>query len=80
MQPWFGAKASKAAFGHTGFTGTSMLIDPTRVAAIVLLTNRVHPTADSNAIVEFRPAFHDAVLDALDATGSGPDPRAGSIP
>jgi CubicO group peptidase (beta-lactamase class C family) len=79
-QPWFGAKASKAAFGHTGFTGTSVLIDPAREVAIVLLTNRVHPTADSNAIVEFRPAFHDAVLDALDATGRGPDPRAGSRP
>jgi len=65
-QPWFGRRASSAAFGHTGFTGTSVLIDPTRQAVIVLLSNRVHPSAESNAIVEFRPAFHDAVLDALD--------------
>lgn len=65
-QPWFGRRASAAAFGHTGFTGTSVLIDPARQAVIVLLTNRVHPSADSNAIVEFRPAFHDAVLVALD--------------
>jgi CubicO group peptidase (beta-lactamase class C family) len=65
-QPWFGRRASAAAFGHTGFTGTSVLIDPAREAVIVLLTNRVHPSAESNAIVEFRPAFYDAVLDALD--------------
>src|SRR2546425_1062420 len=66
LQPWFGRRASAAAFGHTGFTGTSVLIDPARGAVIVLLTNRVHPSAESNAIVEFRPAFHDAVLEALD--------------
>jgi CubicO group peptidase (beta-lactamase class C family) len=65
-QPWFGRRASAAAFGHTGFTGTSVLIDPTRQAVVVLLTNRVHPSAESNTVVEFRPAFHDAVLEALD--------------
>ncbi len=65
-QPWFGRRASAAAFGHTGFTGTSVLIDPARESVIVLLTNRVHPSAESDAIVEFRPAFHDAVLDVLD--------------
>jgi serine-type D-Ala-D-Ala carboxypeptidase len=65
-QPWFGQRASAAAFGHTGFTGTSVLIDPAREAVIVLLTNRVHPSAEPNAIVEFRPVFHDAVLEALD--------------
>ncbi len=65
-QPWFGRRASAAAFGHTGFTGTSVLIDPAREVVIVLLTNRVHPSAESNAIVEFRPLFHDTVLDALD--------------
>ena len=65
-QHWFGRRASAAAVGHTGFTGTSVLIDPAREAVIVLLTNRVHPSAESDAIVEFRPAFHDAVLDALD--------------
>jgi CubicO group peptidase (beta-lactamase class C family) len=65
-QPWFGRRASAVAFGHTGFTGTSVLVDPARKAVIVLLTNRVHPSAESTAIVEFRPAFHDAVLEALD--------------
>jgi CubicO group peptidase (beta-lactamase class C family) len=65
-QDWFGRRASGAAFGHTGFTGTSVLIDPARDVVIVLLTNRVHPVADSMAIAEFRPQFHDAVLEALD--------------
>jgi len=65
-QPWFGQRVSAGAFGHTGFTGTSVLIDPSREVVIVLLTNRIHPSAESNAIVEFRPVFHDAVLDALD--------------
>jgi CubicO group peptidase (beta-lactamase class C family) len=64
--PFLGAKASPAAFGHTGFTGTSLLVDPARRLVVVLLTNRVHPRADSTAIQQFRPAFHDAVIEALD--------------
>lgn len=63
--PFFGMRASGAAFGHTGFTGTSLLVDPGRDLVIVLLTNRVHPTAGSAAIEEFRPAFHDTVIEAL---------------
>ncbi len=65
-QDWFGRRASGAAYGHTGFTGTSLLLDPARDLVIVLLTNRVHPRADSMAIAEFRPLFHDAVFEALD--------------
>jgi CubicO group peptidase (beta-lactamase class C family) len=43
-QTWFmGRLASPAAFGHTGFTGTSILVDPPRRAVVVLLTNRAHP-------------------------------------
>jgi CubicO group peptidase (beta-lactamase class C family) len=43
-QPWFmGRLASPQAFGHTGFTGTSLLVDPTRRLVLVLLTNRAHP-------------------------------------
>jgi CubicO group peptidase (beta-lactamase class C family) len=64
--PFVGTKASAEAFGHTGFTGTSILLDPARDALIVLLTNRVHPRANNTAILEFRPRFHDAVFDALD--------------
>jgi CubicO group peptidase (beta-lactamase class C family) len=43
-QPWFmGRLASPATFGHTGFTGTSLLVHPGRRLVLVLLTNRAHP-------------------------------------
>jgi CubicO group peptidase (beta-lactamase class C family) len=52
------------AFGHTGFTGTSLWIDPARDLVVVLLTNRVHPRSREE-IAAIRPAFHDAVAAAL---------------
>ena len=61
-----GMRMSPRAFGHTGFTGTSLWIDPDRGIYVVLLTNRVYPTRDNDAIRQVRPAFHDAVLQALD--------------
>lgn len=64
--PFLGARASAETVGHTGFTGTSLLIDPRRHLAIILLTNRVHPGASNDAVRQFRPAFHDAVIEALD--------------
>jgi CubicO group peptidase (beta-lactamase class C family) len=43
-QPWFmGRLSSPATFGHTGFTGTSLLVEPSRRLVLVLLTNRAHP-------------------------------------
>ncbi len=43
-QPWFmGKLAGPRTFGHTGFTGTSMLVNPERGLVFVLLTNRAHP-------------------------------------
>jgi CubicO group peptidase (beta-lactamase class C family) len=60
-----GTQMSPRAFGHTGFTGTSLWIDPDRQIYVVLLTNRVHPTADNDAITQVRPALHDAVIRAL---------------
>jgi CubicO group peptidase (beta-lactamase class C family) len=60
-----GTRMSPRAFGHTGFTGTSLWIDPDRGAYAVLLTNRVHPNASSDAIKEVRRAFHDAVMEDL---------------
>jgi CubicO group peptidase (beta-lactamase class C family) len=60
-----GTRLSPRAFGHTGFTGTSLWIDPDRRIYIVLLTNRVHPSRDNNAIASVRPAFHDAVIEDL---------------
>jgi CubicO group peptidase (beta-lactamase class C family) len=61
-----GTLASPAAIIHTGFTGTSIYIDPQRDAYIILLTNRVHPTRDNLRINEARPAIHTAVLSVLD--------------
>jgi len=58
---------SPRAFGHTGFTGTSLWIDPDRAVYVVLLTNRVHPTRENEAITQVRPAFHDAAMEAIDA-------------
>jgi CubicO group peptidase (beta-lactamase class C family) len=57
---------SPRAFGHTGFTGTSLWIDPDRGVYVVFLTNRVHPTRDNDAIRQVRPALHDAIMVALD--------------
>ena len=56
----FGARA----YGHTGFTGTSLWLDPARDLVVVLLTNRVHPRSREE-LAEIRPAFHDAVAAAL---------------
>jgi CubicO group peptidase (beta-lactamase class C family) len=62
-----GTKFSPRSFGHTGYTGTSVWADPERGLFAVLLTNRVHPTADNPKIVPFRRRFHDAVAHAFDA-------------
>lgn len=49
------------SFGHLGYTGTSVWIDPVRELQVVLLSNRVHPSSRNEAIREFRPAIHDLV-------------------
>ena len=56
---------SNRAFGHTGFTGTSLWIDPELRAFFVLLTNRVHPTRNNDEIIRFRPVFHNAAIAEL---------------
>lgn len=61
-----GSRMSPRAFGHVGFTGTSLWIDPDRGVYVVLLTNRVHPSRANEAIKEVRPALHDAVMDGID--------------
>jgi len=52
---------SARAFGHTGFTGTSIWIDPELDLWVVLLTNRVHPSRENTRIAGLRRAVHDAV-------------------
>jgi beta-N-acetylhexosaminidase len=61
-----GSLISPASFGHTGFTGTSLWIDPTRELFIILLTNRVHPTRENNAIREVRRLVADGVVKTVD--------------
>lgn len=60
-----GTLLSSRSFGHTGFTGTSIWIDPESGLFVILLTNRVHPTRENNLIREARPAVADAVVRAL---------------
>ncbi len=62
-----GGRFSAASFGHTGFTGTSLWIDPERDLFAILLTNRVHPTRDNPRLAALRPVFHDVLLDCLSA-------------
>jgi serine-type D-Ala-D-Ala carboxypeptidase len=64
-----GTRLSARAFGHTGFTGTSIWIDPTRDLFIVLLTNRVNPTRENRRIGGVRTALADAVAGVVDASG-----------
>jgi CubicO group peptidase (beta-lactamase class C family) len=59
---------SPKSFGHLGYTGTSLWIDPTRQLSVTLLTNRTWPDCKNQAIKEVRPQFHDAVIEALEAT------------
>lgn len=61
-----GSLFSARSFGHTGFTGTSMWMDPERELYVILLTNRVHPTRDNNKIRDTRAQVADAVVRALD--------------
>ena len=56
---------SARSFGHTGFTGTSIWIDPTREIVIVLLTNRVNPTRNTPKFGQIRGVVADAVMQSL---------------
>lgn len=60
-----GSRLSRRAFGHTGFTGTSMWIDPEAELYVIVLTNRVHPTRDNRRFLDVRPHLHDIAVDAL---------------
>ncbi len=60
-----GRRFSPGSVGHTGFTGTSIWLDPARELVVVLLTNRVHPTRENLTIRDFRPGLHDRVLREL---------------
>jgi CubicO group peptidase (beta-lactamase class C family) len=61
-----GHRFPPTAVGHLGFTGTSIWIDPEREIAVSILTNRVHPLRDNQAIREFRPTIHDLIMEAIE--------------
>jgi len=60
-----GTKMGPNAFGHTGFTGTSIWFDPDKNVFIILLTNRVNPTRANTKILQVRRRVADLVMDAL---------------
>jgi serine-type D-Ala-D-Ala carboxypeptidase len=56
---------SSRSYGHLGYTGTSLWIDPDRQLSVTLLTNRTWPDRGSQSIKQIRPAFHNAVIESL---------------
>ena len=64
-----GKYLSPTSFGHLGYTGTSLWIDPVRQLSVTLLTNRTWPDCSNQAIKEVRPRFHDAVVEAIERAG-----------
>jgi beta-N-acetylhexosaminidase len=59
--------APKSTFGHTGFTGTCVWADPENQLVYVFLSNRVHPAAENNKLLDesIRTKIHDIVYDAM---------------
>lgn len=74
--PWASSRAmSPRAFGHTGFTGTSILIDPGNDVYIIFFSNRVNPTRNNTKIGGVRTRLTDAVMSVLKASPNpGPSP------
>lgn len=68
-----GTKFGPRSYGHTGFTGTSMWIDPDEKIYVILLANRVHPSRENNRHVQVRSDLADIVYDVLadPATSTG---------
>lgn len=73
-EPDGGSPFAPGAFGHTGFTGTSLWVDPARDLFVVLLTNRVNPTREESRHVELRRAVHRAAAEAAGPPDSSDSP------
>ena len=58
---------SSSSYGHTGFTGTSLWIDPERELVSAILTNRVYHGRQAEGIHAFRRAIHDLIVESIDA-------------
>lgn len=66
-----GSFFSPESFGHLGYTGTSIWIDPQRELEVVLLSNRIHPSRKNEMIRTFRPQIHDLVFQEYVLSGRG---------
>lgn len=64
-----GKNFSPHSYGHLGYTGTSLWIDPERQLSVTLLTNRTWPDCKNQAIKQVRPRFHDSILETLGLSG-----------
>lgn len=62
-----GALFSDRSFGHTGYTGTSLWIDPERKIIVIFLSNRTHLSRKDNLerMIEFRPRLHNVIISSL---------------
>ncbi len=67
-----GDRFGPRSFGHTGYTGTSIWVDPDQGLFVVLLSNRVHPSRSNRRIRDVRPALADAVAGAITAPPGRP--------
>jgi serine-type D-Ala-D-Ala carboxypeptidase len=61
-----GSRFSANSWGHLGYTGTSIWVDPEKDLAVILLSNRVWPTEENIKIRKFRPVLHDKVLECVE--------------
>ncbi|HKE92638.1 MAG TPA: serine hydrolase, partial [Gemmatimonadales bacterium] len=66
-----GTILSRRSFGHTGYTGTSIWMDPDHDLFVILLTNRVNPTRANTKILQVRAVVADLVAEALVGDGRG---------
>jgi CubicO group peptidase (beta-lactamase class C family) len=71
---YMGALTAPGTAGHTGFTGTSLVIDPADGSFVILLTNRVHPSRDRGSINPVRQAVASAVARARAVRPAAPLP------
>lgn len=62
-----GTRFAPTSYGHLGFTGTSLWVDPKRHLSVTFLTNRTWPDRSSQLIREVRPRLHDAIVEVIDA-------------
>jgi CubicO group peptidase (beta-lactamase class C family) len=80
QEPYPSAFASPATYGHTGFTGTCVWVDPEAKLVYIFLSNRVYPTRDNPLLsrLNVRPKIQDAFYRALGIPHEGTNALLGS--